>query len=125
MAKYYNATISSSYSAKVTNDANAKCSLDEQNYDQYYDEIKEYTKQIAKNIDDMRKAVNKLYKHQKTGSEPKTHCKTILTKSKKVKEELIQNRNNLSKRLDAEFKRQIKAWIAWAKQQAAADNKQV
>ena len=118
MAKYYSTKINSRYVAKVMNDPSKDCSLDEQVYDQYYDEIKAIIKTISTNLDNITRAVAKLEDHPKTGKASATYCKKITEESKKIKQELALDRNNLSKKLDAEFKSQIKAWIAWTKKQA-------
>lgn len=125
MAKYYNVGIASKYEAKVKNDASEKCSLDEQSYEAYLNEIKVATKTIVTNLDNLTKSMQKLEKDSQTGAAVAKYCASIRTNTKKVKDELNTNRTNLSKQLDAEFRRQIKQWIAWAKAQAAAENKKI
>ena len=120
MAKNYNVELATRYEAKVSNNANGKCLFDEQNYDLYYDKVKSYIKTIVSNCDNIIKAMDKILNDSGTGKAPATYCKRIKQNAEKIKTELIETRNNLSIKLDGEFKRQIKAWIAWAKKQEDA-----
>ncbi len=117
MAKNYNATITEKYEAKVSNNANGKCLFDEQKYDLYYDKIKNTIKNLVSNCDNIIKAMDKILNDPQTGKAPATYCKRVKQNAEKIKTELIESRNNLSVKLDGEFKRQIKMWIAWAKKQ--------
>lgn len=117
MAKYYNTKINSRYVATVSNDSKKSCSFDEQTYDEYYDEMKAIIKTISANIDKIIKSVKKIEEHPKSGKASITYAKKIIEDGERIKQELTQSRNNLGVKLDAEFKRQIKAWIAWNKQQ--------
>ena len=120
MAKNYNFTLDTKYEAKVYNNSNGKCLFDEQNYDLYYDKIKNVIKTVISNCDNIIKAMDKVLNDSSTGKAPATYCKRIKQNAEKIKTELIETRNNLSIKLDNEFKRQIKAWIAWAKKQEDA-----
>lgn len=123
MTKYYSVNLTSKYEAKVTNDASKKCALDEQNYEIYLKEIKTATNTINKNLKSIAAAVKKLELDADSGKYVVKETKAIREKATKIQNELKDNRDKLSKQLDAEFRRQIKQWIAWAKAQAAANSK--
>ena len=123
MAKYYSVKITSKYAAKTTNDASKKCALDEQNYELYLSEIKAATNTINKKLKNVITAIKKLEKDNESGKYVVKEAKAIREKATKIQAELKDNRDKLSKQLDAEFRRQIKQWIAWAKAQAAANSK--
>lgn len=123
MAKYYSVKINSKYEAKVTNDASKKCALDEQNYEVYLKEIKTATTTINKNLKKIINTIKKLETDKESGKYVVKEAKAIREKATKIQAELKDNRDKLSKQLDAEFRRQIKQWIAWAKAQAAANSR--
>jgi dsDNA-specific endonuclease/ATPase MutS2 len=123
MAKYYSVKLTSKYEAKVTNDASKKCALDEQNYEVYLKEIKTATNTIDKNLRNIINAVKMIEKDAESGKYVVKEAKAIREKAAKVQAELKDNRDKLSKQLDAEFRRQIKQWIAWSKAQADANSK--
>lgn len=123
MAKYYSVKLTSKYEAKVTNDASKKCALDEQNYEVYLKEIKTATSTINKNLKNIINAVKRIETDSESGKYVIKEAKAIREKATKVQAELKDNRDKLSKQLDAEFRRQIKQWIAWAKAQANANSK--
>ena len=112
MAKYYSVKLTSKYEAKVTNDASKKCALDEQNYEVY-----------NINLKNIINAVKRIETDAESGKYVVKEAKAIREKATKVQAELKDNRDKLSKQLDAEFRRQIKQWIAWAKAQANANSK--
>ncbi len=120
MAKNYNVAISPKYEAKVINNVTGKCLFDEQNYDLYYDKIRTVIKSIVSNCDNIVKAMDKILNDASTGKAPASYCKKVKQNALKIKNELIETRNNLGMQLDNEFKKQIKAWIAWAKNEAAS-----
>ena len=123
MAKYYSVKLTSKYEAKVTNDASKKCALDEQNYEVYLKEIKTATTTIDKNLKNIINAVKTIEADSGSGKYVVKEAKAIREKATKIQAELKDNRDKLSKQLDAEFRRQIKQWIAWAKAQANANSK--
>lgn len=123
MAKYYSVKLNSKYEAKVTNDASKMCALDEQNYEVYLKEIKTATSTINKNLRNIINAVKKLETDVDSGKYVIKETKEIREKATKIQSELVDNRDKLSKQLDAEFRRQIKQWIAWAKAQENANSK--
>ena len=123
MAKYYSVKLTSKYEAKVVNDASKKCALDEQNYEVYLKEIKTATTTIDKNLKNIINAVKTIEADSESGKYVVKEAKAIREKAIKVQAELKDNRDKLSKQLDAEFRRQIKQWIAWAKAQANANSK--
>ncbi len=117
MAKNYRAVINDKYEAKVINNASGVCLFDEQKYDLYYDKIRNATKKIISNCNDIINAMDKILSDPQTGKAPASYCKRIKQNALKIKLELTENRNNLGVKLDNEFRKQIKSWIAWCKKQ--------
>ena len=120
MAKNYNVTLTDKYEAKVINSSSKDCLFDEQKYDLYYDKVKGVTKNIVSNCDNIIKLMDKVLSDSQTGKAPASYCKRVKQNAEKIKAELIESRNNLGVKLDCEFKRQIKAWIAWSKKREKA-----